>query len=195
VLFLPLSTQSLHQLLDVPEGVEPTLEDLHAILDIPGDRSQPLCLHRPSFRDLLLNRKKCGNDRFYVDEKSTHEKLARCCLELMSAPSGLQQDMYNHSDPRVLRREIDKGTIDRNLPPELQYACRYWVGQLERSEHSIEDGDATHLFLEKHLPHWLEAMSLVSETSSYRATHIIPIYCSFLAILFEGTLTQMPQSQ
>jgi hypothetical protein len=165
VLFSPLSTQSLDQLLDVAEGVGPTLADLHAILDIPHDRSRLVRLHHPSFRDFLLDRKRCGNDKFYVDEESIHEQLAHCCLKLMSAPSGLRQDMCNLSDPGVLRREIDEETIDRNLPPELQYACRYWVDHLERSGRSIEDGDATHCFLEKHLLHWLEAMSLLNETS------------------------------
>jgi hypothetical protein len=165
VLFSPLSVQSLDQLLDVAEGVRLTLEDLHAILDIPNNRSRPVRLHHPSFRDFLLDRKRCGDDRFYVDEKSTHEKLASRCLELMSAPSGLRQDMCNLSDPGVLRREINEETINRNLPPELQYACRYWVDHLERSGCSINDRDATHCFLKKHLLRWLEAMSLLNETS------------------------------
>ena len=165
VLFSPLSAQSLDQLLDVVEGVRLTLEDLHAILDIPNNRNRPVQLHHPSFRDFLLDSKRCGDDRFYVDEKSTHKKLAHCCLKLMSTPSGLRQDMCNLSDPRVLRREIDEETIHRNLPPELQYACRYWVDHLERSGRSIKDGDTTHCFLKKHLLHWLEAMSLLHETS------------------------------
>jgi hypothetical protein len=165
VLFSPLSAQSLDQLLDVTEGVRPTLEDLHAILDIPNNQSRPLRLHHPSLRDFLLDRKRCGDDRFYVDEKSTHKKLARCCLKLMSAPSSLRQDMCNLPGPGVLRREIDEAIINRNLPPELQYACRYWVNHLERSGRSIEDGDATHYFLKNHLLHWLEAMSLLNETS------------------------------
>jgi hypothetical protein len=163
-LFSPLSAQSLDQLLDVAEGVRPTLEDLHAILDIPNSQSRPLRLHHPSFRDFLLDQKRCG-DRFYVDESSIHENLARRCLELMSASSGLRQDMCNLLDPGVLRTGIDEETINRNLPPELQYACRYWVDHLERSGRRIEDGDATHRFLETRLLHWLEAMSLINETS------------------------------
>jgi hypothetical protein len=163
-LFSPLSAQSLDQLLDVAEGVRPTLEDLHAILDIPDNQSRLIRLHHPSFRDFLLDRKRCGDDRFWVDKKSIHEKLARRCLELMTAPSSLRQDICNLLDPGVLRREIDEQTIDRNLPPELQYACRYWVDHLERSGRSIEDEDATHRFLETHILHWLEAMSLMKET-------------------------------
>ncbi|RYO66330.1 hypothetical protein AA0116_g2938 [Alternaria tenuissima] len=60
----PLSAQSLGQLLDVPEEIEQTLEDLHAILDIPDDQSRPIRLHHPSLRNFLFDQNKCG-DSFY----------------------------------------------------------------------------------------------------------------------------------
>jgi hypothetical protein len=128
VLFSPLSARCLSALLYVAgEDVSQTLEDLHAILSIPKDLNQPLRLHHPSFRDFLLSKDRCGDDSFWVDEKSTHEKLASCCLRIMSAPNGLRQDICNMSGPGVLRSDIDEGTISSSLPPELQYACRYWV--------------------------------------------------------------------
>jgi hypothetical protein len=162
----PLSTSSLAQLLRVPiEDVHRTLYELHSIVDVPQDLNWPVRLHHPSFRDFLLNRKRCNDNSFWVEKTGTHKRLASRCLELMSTPGGLRQDMCNLSDPGVLRREINEETIYRNLPPELQYACRYWVDHLERSGRSVEDGDATHCFLEKHLLHWLEAMSLLNETS------------------------------
>jgi hypothetical protein len=165
VLFSPLSARCLSALLYVAgEDVSQTLKDLHAILSIPKDLNQPLRLHHPSFRDFLLSKDRCGDDSFWVDEKSTHEKLASCCLRIMSAPNGLRQDICNMSGPGVLRSDIDEGTISSSLPPELQYACRYWVEHLVRSQHSITDGDAVHVFLQRHLLHWLEAMSLVGET-------------------------------
>jgi len=161
----PLSASSLARLLRVPaEDVHRTLYELHSIVDVPQDQNQPVRLHHPSFRDFLLNRKRCGDNSFWVDKSSTHEKLARCCLNLMTAR--LRQDMCNFSDPGVLRREIDEETINRNLPPELQYACRYWISHLKQSQQHIVDRDITHLFLQKHLLHWLEAMSLMRESSS-----------------------------
>ncbi|KAF3027222.1 hypothetical protein E8E12_000071, partial [Didymella heteroderae] len=147
------------------EDVNQTLEDLHAILNVPEDLTQPLRLHHPSFRDFLLNQKRCGDDSFWVEEKSAHEKLASRCLELMSAPSGLRQDICGLSKPGTLRSEIGEETVASSLPPELQYACRYWVEHLQRSQQSIADGDAVHVFLQTHLLHWLEAMSLMEETS------------------------------
>jgi hypothetical protein len=165
ILFSPLSVRCLSALLDVAdEDVRQTLEDLHAVLNIPEDPTQPLRLHHPSFRDFLLDRKRCGDDSFWVDERSTHEKLASLCLELMSAPGGLRQDMCSLSKPGTLRSEVGEETVASSLSLELQYACRYWVEHVERSQQSITDGGAVHIFLQTHLLHWLEAMAWMGET-------------------------------
>jgi hypothetical protein len=172
VLLSTLPVWSLSKLLQVAdEEVEQSLDDLHAILDIPEHPNQPLCLHHPSFRDFLLDKERCCNDNFWVDKRSTHEKLASRCLKLMSGPGGLRQDMCGLIGPGVLRSEIDDVTITNNLPPELQYACRYWTSHLKQSQPHIVDGDSTHLFLQKHLLHWLEAMSLMRESS--RCIHLL----------------------
>ncbi|PSN58928.1 hypothetical protein BS50DRAFT_509500, partial [Corynespora cassiicola Philippines] len=165
LLLSPFSASSIAKLLLVPaDDVHRTLGGLHSILDVPKDPLRLVRLHHPSFRDFLLDKKRC-DDNFWVDEKTTHERLASCCLDLMSAPNGLRQDICDLSEPGVLRSEIDESRVAARLPPELQYACRYWVDHLERSQRSIEDEDATHHFLQRHLLHWLEAMSLINETS------------------------------
>ena len=165
MLLSTLSIRSLSKLLQsADDEVEQALEDLHAILDIPEDHAQPLHLHHPSFRDFLLDRKRCNDDNFWVNQPSAHERLASRCLELMSAPNGLRQDICNLSEPGMYRSEIDESRITASLPPELQYACRYWVDHLERSQCGIKDRGATHRFLETHLLHWIEAMSLIDET-------------------------------
>ncbi|KAF2827163.1 hypothetical protein CC86DRAFT_289982, partial [Ophiobolus disseminans] len=172
VLLSTLPAWSLSKLLQVAdEDVEQSLDDLHAILDIPDHPQQPLRLHHPSFRDFLLNKERCCNDNFWVDKRGTHKKLASRCLKLLSGPSGLCQDMCNLVSPGVLRSEIDDGTVASSLPPELQYACRYWTSHIIQSQQDMRDGDATHLFLQKHLLHWLEAMSLMRESS--RCVHLL----------------------
>ena len=164
VLSSPLSVVSLGALLRVPRvRISRMLKYLHAILNIPEDPTQPLRLHHPSFRDFLLDRERCGDDSFWIDERSTHEKLVFRCLELMTAPGVLRQDMCSLLKPGTLRSELGEQRVASGLPPELQYACRYWVEHLERSQQRIADGDAVHVFLQIHLLHWLEAMSLVRE--------------------------------
>jgi hypothetical protein len=166
VLSSPLSAYSLSSLLHIPrEDVDESLEDLHAILDIPEDRTLPLRLHHPSFRDFLLDKDRCGDLNFWVDERETHERLASKCLQLMSSPKGLKQDMCNLTRPGTLRSEIDSRTIDAGLPPEMRYACRYWVHHLEQSKGRICDGDSVHTFLQKYFLYWLEALSLIGRAS------------------------------
>jgi hypothetical protein len=166
VLQSPLSTASLTRLLRVSQDeIKCQLDFLHSVLSVPNSKDIPIRLLHLSFREFLVDPQKEGKSLFWVDEKSTHKKLASCCLELMSGPSGLHQDMCSLSEPGVLRSEIDEGTIASSLPPDLQYACRYWVDHLKQSQHDIVDGDTTHLFLLQHLLHWLEAMSLMRESS------------------------------
>jgi hypothetical protein len=167
ILLSTLPAWSLGKLLQVADAdVEQSLDDLHAIIDIPDHPQQALRLHHPSFRDFLLNKERCCNDNFWVDKRGTHEKLASRCLKLLSGPSGLYQDMCDLVSPGVLQSEINDGTVASSLPPELQYACRYWINHLIQSQQEMVDGDTTHLFLQKHFLHWLEAMSLIRDSSS-----------------------------
>jgi hypothetical protein len=162
----PLSAVSLARLLQVSqEEIQCRLDSLHSVLSVPESKDAPVRLLHLSFREFLADPQKQGKSLFWVDEKSTHKKLASRCLELMSGPSGLHQDMCSLLEPGVLRSEIDEGTITSSLPPDLQYACRYWVDHLKQGQHDIVDRDTTHLFLQQHFLHWLEAMSLMRESS------------------------------
>ncbi|KAF5852409.1 hypothetical protein GGP41_007836 [Bipolaris sorokiniana] len=167
VLESPLSTVSLARLLQIPyEEIQCRLDFLHSVLSVPDCEDAPVRLLHLSFREFLLNHQKQGKSPFWVDEKKTHQKLASRCLELMSGSGGLRQDMCGLPGPGVLRSEVDEQRVATRLPPDLQYACRYWVDHLKQSGQGIVDGDATYLFLRKHLLHWLEAMSLIRELST-----------------------------
>ncbi|KAF2194154.1 vegetative incompatibility protein HET-E-1 [Zopfia rhizophila CBS 207.26] len=170
VLESPLSITSLARLLQISkEDVRCRLDSLHSVLSIPVDEDVPVRLLHLSFRDFLVDAQKQGKSPFWVDERETHEKLASKCLELLSSPEGLRQNMCNLPTPGTLRSEISEQTIVSCLPPGLQYACRYWVHHLEQSKSHIHDEDSIHLFLQKYLLYWLEAMSLIGEayTCSY----------------------------
>jgi hypothetical protein len=166
VLESPLSAASLARLLQVPEEeLQCQLDSLHSVLSVPNSEDASVRLLHLSFRDFLVDPQRQGKSVFWVDEKSTHKKIASHCLELMSGPNRLRQNIGNLTGPGVLRTEIDDGTIVSHLSPDLQYACRYWVDHLKQGQQDILDRDTTHLFLQKHLLHWLEAMSLIRESS------------------------------
>ena len=164
ILFSPLSLLSLARLLRMPpQNVGQTLDDLHSILDIPEDQSLPIRLHHPSFRDFLLDKERCSDSQLLVDEKKAHGALADACIQLMSERLG--RDICGLRSHGTLATEIQQDTVTQRLPIELQYACRYWVQHVQKSGIRLEDDGQVHVFLQKHLLHWLEALSLMQKTS------------------------------
>jgi hypothetical protein len=166
VLFFPLSADSLTHLLCLPnEDVSQTLEDLHSILDVPDDQARPIRLHHPSFRDFLLDKDRCGDPRFWVNEKQAQRALADACMRLMSTI--LKRDICGLHRPGALTNDVEGCRVKQFLPPEVQYACIYWVQHLQKSgaQFHDDDDDQVHQFLQEHLLHWLEALSLIGKTS------------------------------
>jgi hypothetical protein len=164
ILVSPLSIFSLARLLRIPkDDVEQTLDGLHSILNIPKDQAQPVRLHHPSFRDFLLDKDRCSDPQFWVDEKKAHRSLADYSLQLMS--ENLRRDICDLRSPGALATEVRWEAIEQCLPNELQYACLYWVQHLQKSGARLHDNCQVHKFLQKHLLHWLENLSLMRKTS------------------------------
>ena len=152
VLFSPLSTSSLAGVLHVRrEDVIRTLNDLHSILAILKERVQPIRLQHPSFRDFLLDEKRCADSNFWVDEKQAYQILAANCIRLMS--NSLKQDIYDLDTPGALVTDIENSQVEQYLSPEVQYACLYWIEHLQKSGAQLYDNDQVHQFLEVHLLH------------------------------------------
>jgi hypothetical protein len=164
ILLSPLPIVSLSKLLSIPQSEIPqTLNELHAILDIPDEPSRPLRLHHPSFRDFLLDGTRCGDTGFWVEEKQAHRTLAAQCIQLMS--QHLKQDICGVKQPGSLVVDIDPTVVAQYLPPEVQYACLYWAQHLQRGDTSLHDDGEEHLFLQDHLLHWLEALGWMGKVS------------------------------
>ena len=126
-LFSPLSAHSLAQMQRMPEHkVGAMLGGLHSILDIPKDPTRPVRLHHPSLHDFLLSPQRCRDPHFWVDEKNAHEALANHCIQLMSQKLN-KKDLCGLGDPGAKAAEVPPDKIQHCLPPELQYACEYWV--------------------------------------------------------------------
>ncbi|KAK3994174.1 hypothetical protein QBC44DRAFT_306366 [Cladorrhinum sp. PSN332] len=160
----PLSVRSVARLLDSePEDVRALLNSLHSVLDIPSVGDAPVRLFHLSFRDFLVDPTKRTTNEFWIDEAKYHKTLAERCIQVMG--QHLERDICGLKMPGMLRSEVDQQTINAHLPPEVQYACQYWVHHLKESKHNIEDDGPVHTFLTSHLLHWLEALSLLGRLS------------------------------
>jgi hypothetical protein len=163
-LLSPLCISSLSILIRVPkEDTNQTLDELHSILDIPRDQSRPLRLHHPSFRDFLLNKERCTDPNFQVNEREMHQTLVDQCIEIMS--KALKQDICGLDGFGTSVKDVNDSRVQLNLPREVQYACLSWIQHLEKSEAKLSDDDQVHKFLQEHLLHWLEALSWMQKVS------------------------------
>ncbi|KAI1155400.1 hypothetical protein F4825DRAFT_469164 [Nemania diffusa] len=123
----------------------------------------PIRLLHLSFRDFLIDPSKRGNNLFWVDEKETHKQLVAHCLRVMNET--LCADICRVRWPGTPHISIDPQTISDNLPPEVQYACQYWVYHVQRRGDVIVDNSQVHCFLQQHFLHWVEALSLMGTAS------------------------------
>lgn len=160
ILASPLSVTALSQLLGIsPDIVDARLDTLHSVLNIPPTRQLPVRLLHLSFRDYLVDPRQQQINEFWIDEKLAHQSLARDCLCVMR--DALRENICNLSFPGMRRSAADHLHLQRCLPPELQYACLYWMHHQTAVEYKAYDGQQVYDFLTNHFLYWLEAMSLM----------------------------------
>ena len=160
LLYSPLSTAGFSKLLGRSAGdIEDHLGHLRAIVDGLEQPDRPLRIHHTSLREFLLDKKRCSDERFQADRRETHRFLADRCIQLMS--KHLHRNMSGLASPDAQVDTLTDGQIDQALSPELRYACEYWVQHLECGEDLCKDGGQVHAFLQNHLLHWFEALSLI----------------------------------
>jgi hypothetical protein len=67
--------------------------------------------------------------------------------------------------------------LDKALPKWLKYTCVHWISHLILGSH-LDMLEPAHIFLKKHLLHWLEAMGWVGK--SQESTHMLAkLYTEF----------------
>ena len=169
LLFDVFSVSALANLLSIPtREVKISLKSLHSLLNISEDQNLPIRLLHPSFRDFLLNARRCHDNHFWIDQKIVDKNIVMRCLQLMS--NILRKDICRLEMPGASASKV-QDNINHYLPIYVQYACHYWVDHLERTDYNsrIEvglcDNGQIHIFLQTHFLYWLEALSLIGKIS------------------------------
>ncbi|KAF1828257.1 hypothetical protein BDW02DRAFT_603580, partial [Decorospora gaudefroyi] len=107
-----------------------------------------------------------GNGR-QVFDSPLGEEQGRITYRLLDAmDSMLRRDMCNLQKPGVRIQEATV-RVGGSCLPQMAYACEYWVEHLQEGGHActdmLADGGRVLRFFQKHLLHWLEAMSLLQK--------------------------------
>ncbi|PYI27950.1 WD40 repeat-like protein [Aspergillus indologenus CBS 114.80] len=171
----PLSICSLAALLHIEaDWVESTIQPLYSVLDIPSDRHSPVKIFHQSFRDFLIRSDTCRvyhelmgvSTKLWVDETKKHRALVSNCFRTMTkGQHQLRKNICKLSQDCTLRADVDGELIRANLPPELEYSCRYWVHHMSQGSLFGEYECEAFGFLGEHLLHWFEAMSFLGMIS------------------------------
>jgi len=165
LLYDPLSASALANLLEFEAGdIGRVLRPLHSVLNIPRasdgkiDRMTPITLFHLSFRDFLLDPELKSQNTFWVQADETHRTLGMRCIRLLES-GGLKEDICGVLRPGTRRADVAKSSVHNSLPEDVAYACCYWVQHILMSNSLLDDDGAAHQFLQKHLLHWMEALS------------------------------------
>ncbi|KAL5596937.1 uncharacterized protein BROUX77_006885 [Berkeleyomyces rouxiae] len=177
ILATPLTIDALSELLNISKAkIGSQLDMLHSVLDVPAVDELPVRLFHLSFRDFLIDTEKKETIPFYVDENETHRSLAENCLRVMD--KHFREDICQLSLPGTKVSEIESRIIQSCIPSALEYACLYWVSHMQAGKIVLDDKSNVLSFLQEHLLHWLEVMSLIG-----RAEEILTILRSLQPLL------------
>jgi hypothetical protein len=116
----------------------------------------------PSFPHFSIDTARCTDPRLCVVPTVGHGMMALRCLELMN--QDLRYDICNIQDPTTANKYVPNldGIRREKISDALRYAVSFWCIHLAAC--GRPDGpllDALDDFCQKHLFHWLEALSLV----------------------------------
>jgi hypothetical protein len=165
-----LSVDTLSKFLSIERRqIEAVLRYLHSVLDAPEKEDSPIRLLHPSFRDFLLDKRRCNDARFWVDQKKAHENLYTGCMQLMSA--SLKRDICGLKWPGEMASNVGGSILTQCIPRHVRYACQYWVNHLRCLSDPLREGTDQReyskvlKFLQEDFLHWLEALSLMGKLS------------------------------
>ncbi|KAF5597373.1 heterokaryon incompatibility protein het-E-1 [Fusarium pseudoanthophilum] len=189
----PLAVSSLSLLLNISATkIDMKIKVLQSVLDVPKNPEAPVRILHLSFRDYLVDPDLQGTTDFWVDEKAMHRRLASRCLFIMD--SMLRKNLCRLPFPGTSLSEIEDHEPLKSIPPELRYACHYWVHHYVSSNIEEHEAHEVYAFLEKHLLHWLEAMSLLGHiTDCLTMLHVLDTWlekysCEDLSDLVKDSL-------
>jgi len=121
----------------------------------------PIVPLHSSFRDFLINKEKSGD--FCVGLRDAHRQLAHSCLGLLL--NDLKFNICNLESSYLANKDVDdlNSRIDKNIPPALLYACRFWDDHLEHIDFETDLFGKLQTFFKEKFLFWLEALSLTSD--------------------------------
>lgn len=167
LVFHPLSRKALSGLdrrCRTQSHISTTLHHLHSLLHVPEGEDAPIRFFHKSFPDFLTDRKRCKDERFFIDPSVHHENILFSCLELMKGR--LKRNICDLDDYAILGKVDDlPARREKWIGSALEYACRFWTRHLakvpSKGPHVKRVREAVDEFFATRLLYWIEALSTI----------------------------------
>ncbi|GLB42001.1 hypothetical protein LshimejAT787_1100160 [Lyophyllum shimeji] len=151
------------------------LPSFASVIHVPTHTDSAVAPFHASFPDFVTNRTRCSPERCpsfpALLPAEGHGVLAVKCLELMNC--SLKYNICNVNDDLIVSRR-GRTNSSYNISPiseALKYSCRHWAAHFaELQELGPDLIVILDDFLNKHLLHWIECLSLVGELKSGTAS-------------------------
>ncbi|KAH7918266.1 WD40 repeat-like protein [Leucogyrophana mollusca] len=181
----PLTISAIKKLLSVSqsEGSADIVPYLYSVLSYDLDNpATPVQILHPSFADFLFDANRSGQD-VHINKDISHKDLAIVCLKRLCT-KGLQRNICNLT-------LACQDWYNEGLAEDITYACIFWVDHLLATADSSIALIVLHIevFLQKHLLHWFEAMSILGKSRETirllsHLLRIIPVSANFYHDLY-----------
>jgi hypothetical protein len=121
-------------------------------------------LIHPSFPDFLTHDGRCTDTRYFVSGAEYHSLLALRCVQIMNVE--LRRNICDLRDPFLPNSDVPdlEQRLDRHASVQLRYACKYWHVHVQSAGCLYPElNTALDAFCTKHLLHWVELLSLITQ--------------------------------
>jgi hypothetical protein len=161
--YRPIHLRELVDTAGLPEKEFNDLRRLSKLVDLCGSfltvREDTLYFIHQTAKDFLAK----DLQIFPLGQAEEHCKIAFRSLQVMS--NTLRRDICGLRMPGALLNE--PSSINQDPLAHIRYACCYWIphlrdaGHLQHDQVGLCNGGKVYAFLQEHLLHWLEALSLM----------------------------------
>ena len=167
-LLVPLSMDAIACLLSMDSlRAQFALAPFRSVMHVPlTSDTSPVTIFHTSFPDFIVNPSRC-EESFRLDESEGHQMLTVQCLQCLN--QSLKRNICNLSTNMTVSSSHGPNAI----PEALRYSCLHWASHLAQAlVAALDPNAATEIqtlvftFVEQHLLHWFECLSILGELES-----------------------------
>ncbi|KAF3065674.1 hypothetical protein CFAM422_009546 [Trichoderma lentiforme] len=164
MLYDRMSTTDFATMVGEPvENVTRLLKYLGSVLDVPQEASGQIYVLHASFRDFLSDPQRSTGLHFSIDHRKIHANLLQRCVDIMA--NELRKNICRLREPGKRTNDISASDVDSHVSQTLQYACKYWIYHLQKSNVNPREHFGILEFFQTRFLFWIEVLAIIGRLS------------------------------